>query len=207
MNQNQFLNDKNKYESKQVEEVIDYRKKPKYSHIKWAVAAVCLLLIFIVVCIGIFSMTHEEAVVINSYDANCVADYLPPSPGKTTYTLEVGKAREEYKDENVVFLLNFEIFKGGTGTERNLSDEERNAEYQRLIDLGYELYTAEYWTYKGEGEKDYSTAVVGYFTESDLVHFKTNPEYGYMFRFVINGDGSGITVDENDLITEIQQDR
>ena len=127
MNQNQFLNDKNKYESKQVEEVIDYRKKPKHSHIKWAVVAVCLLLIFIVVCIGIFSMAHEDPVVINLYDANCVADYLPPSPGK--------------------------------------------------------------------------------FTESDLVHFKTNPEYGYRFRFVINGDGSGITVDEKDLITEIPQDR
>ena len=54
---------------------------------------------------------------------------------------------------------------------------------------------------KYAGEKRYKTTVVGYFTESDLSHFKTNPEYGYIFYFVTNGDGSGITVDENDIIT------
>lgn len=74
-------------------------------------------------------------------------------------------------------------------------------EHERLISEGYELYTAECWTYQGEGEKSYYTVVVGYFTEDDLAHFSGNPEYGYLFRFARNGDGSSISVDEKDLIT------
>ena len=54
---------------------------------------------------------------------------------------------------------------------------------------------------KGKAKKKYYTVVVGYFTESDLSLFRGNPEYGYMFNFVTNGDGSSISVNETDIIT------
>lgn len=95
----------------------------------------------------------------------------------------------------------FSIFKDNGEQIVELSEEERIEEYQRLISLGYELYTAECWTYQGKGEKRYYTVVVGYFTESDLSLFRSNPEYGYMFYFATNGDNSGISVDETDIIT------
>ena len=41
-----------------------------------------------------------------------------------------------------------------------LSEEERIAEYQRLISLGYELYTAESWTYQGSGQDVYKRQAV-----------------------------------------------
>ena len=97
--------------------------------------------------------------------------------------------------------MSFDIFKDNGERIVALSEEERIEEYQRLISLGYELYTAERWTYQGQGQKKYYTVVVGYFTESDLSLFRGNPEYGYMFKFVTNGNGSGISVDETDIIT------
>ena len=46
-----------------------------------------------------------------------------------------------------------------------------------------------------------TAVVVGYFTENDLSQFKNNSEYGYMFDFATNGDGSGISVNEDEIIT------
>ena len=65
--------------------------------------------------------------------------------------------------------------------------------------------------YKGTAE-DWSSIIIGesalssvfdlyYFTESELSLFAGNPEYGYMFDFVTNGDGSSISVKETDIIT------
>ena len=117
------------------------------------------------------------------------------------FTSAVREAREKYEGKNVSFLLGFSIFKDDGEKTIELSEEERTAEYQRLISLGYKLYTAECWTYREKGEKLYYTVVVGCFTESELSLFTGNPEYGYMFDFVTNGDGSSISVKETDIIT------
>ena len=110
--------------------------------------------------------------------------------------MEVTLAREYYKEQDVEFLLVFDMFKA----DGEFSEEEKNAEYKRLSNLGYKLYTTERWTYKGEGEKVVLPVVVGLFSEEELTSFDTNPDYGYAFRFVTNGDGSSIAFDEN-LVT------
>ncbi len=165
--------------------------------LKWGAVAACLC---VVVAVGIFmvSTTRDGGTVIRNYTASSSGLYPAPSPGKIMYTAEVMAAREHYRNQDVTFLLTFDLFNDG---EEQLSEEEKMEEYERLISEGYELYTAECWTYHGEGEKSYYTVVVGYFTEDDLVDFTGNPEYGYLFRFASNGDGSSICVDEKDLIT------
>ena len=82
-----------------------------------------------------------------------------------------------------------------------LEGEELEAEYQRLADLGYKLYHVEdHWTYRAGGVKEYIPIVVGLFTEDQLSNFEANEMYGYTFCFESNGDGSEITVDEENAI-------
>lgn len=180
-----------------VSGAVEYKRtKKKNSWMKWAAIAACLLLVIG----GVFMRpsTHDGRRVISEYRSNSSGSYTTPSPGEVKCTSEVREAREKYRGKDVTFLLAFDMFKD----DGRLSDEERIEEYQRLISLGYELYAAECWTYRAKNEKEYYTVVVGYFTESDLSLFRSNPEYGYMFDFVTNGDGTGISVDEQDIITD-----
>lgn len=173
--------------------------RKKNGWLRWGALAACLLLI-----IGRFFMsppTHNGSIIISKYSASSSGSYATPSPGTVAFTSEVRAAREKYDGKNVTFLLSFDIFKDNGEQIVELSEEEQIEEYQRLVSLGYELYTAECWTYQGKDQKRYYTTVVGYFTESDLSLFRCHPEYGYMFRFVTNGDGSSISVDETDVIT------
>lgn len=197
MNSKRFTEAMSEIDNKYVDEAIGYKKKFLKSHwFKWTAIAACLILIIG----GIFMRpsTHDGRKVISEYRSDSSGSYAAPSPGEVIYTSEVREAREKYKGKDVTFLLAFNMFKD----DGTLSNEEQIEEYQRLISLGYELYTAECWTYQGKGEKKYYTVVVGYFTESDLSLFRSNPEYGYMFDFVTNGDGSGISVEEKDIITD-----
>ena len=163
--------------------------------------AACLILIVGVVFWN--PTTHDGRRVISEYHTDSSGSYAIPLPGEVNFTSEVRAAREKYNGKNVTFLLSFDLFKDNGEQLVELSDEERIAEYQRLISLGYELYTAECWTYQGSGQKKYYTVVVGYFTESDLTLFRANPEYGYLFDFETNGDGSGISVNESDIISSL----
>lgn len=122
-----------------------------------------------------------------------------PLPGECFFFREVEEARKEYAGKDVKFLLAFDIFNDG---ETEMTDEELNAEYQRLADLGYKLYYVEdHWTYYGKGEKKYIPIVVGLFTEEQLANFDANEKYGYSFHFQTNGDGSPIEVDEENAVT------
>ena len=51
-----------------------------------------------------------------------------------------------------------------------------------------------------KAREDYAI-VVGLFTGAQLDAFNSNPEYGYAFRFVYNGDHSNIKFNEQDAIT------
>lgn len=197
MNSKKFTEAMSEIDNKYVDEAIGYKKKFLKSHwFKWTAIAACLILIIG----GVFMRpsTHDGRRVISEYRSNSSGSYTTPSPGEVKCTSEVREAREKYRGKDVTFLLAFDMF----NDDGRLSDEERIEEYQRLISLGYELYAAESWTYRAKNEKEYYTVVVGYFTESDLSLFRSNPEYGYMFDFVTNGDGSGISVDERDIITD-----
>ena len=167
--------------------------------VKWGAIAACLLLAAGIVFWD--ATTHDGRRVIREYHSNSSGSYATPLSGEVAFTGAVREAREKYEGKNVSFLLGFSIFKDDGKKTVQLSEEERVAEYQRLISLGYKLYTAECWTYQGKGEKLYYTVVVGYFTESELSLFSGNPEYGYLFDFVTNGDGCGISVKETGSIT------
>ena len=200
MNAKKFSDAMSELDTKYINEALNYKKKAKKPFwIKWGAMAACLIL---VVGIVFWSpITHDNRRIINEYHTNSSGSYAIPSPGEVAFTSAVREAREKYEGENVSFLLGFSIFKDTGEKTVQLSEEEQIAEYQRLISMGYELYTAECWTYQGKGEKLYYTVVVGYFTESELSLFRGNPEYGYMFNFVTNGDGSGISVNESDIIS------
>ena len=199
MNAAQFSRALGKVNDKYIMEAITYERKKKSGWLKWGVMAACLLLI-----IGRIFMsppTHNGSIIISKYNTSLSGSYATPSPGTIAFTSEVRAAREKYDEKNVTFLLSFDMFKDNGEQIVGLSEEEKIEEYQRLVSLGYELYTAECWTYQGKDQKRYYTTVVGYFTEDDLSLFRGNPEYGYMFRFITDGDGSGISVDETDIIT------
>ncbi len=186
-----------------IEKAADYtvtKKARKPVWVKWAAMAACLILV-----VGVLlgnPATHDGRRVICEYHTNSSGSYATPSPGEVSFTGEVREARKKYDGKKVSFLLAFSMFKDTGEQIVELSEAERIAEYQRLISLGYELYTAECWTYQGKGEKRYYTVVVGYFTESDLSLFRSNPEYGYLFYFATNGDHSGIFVDERNIIAD-----
>ena len=200
MNAKKFSDAMSELDTKYADEALKLKKKAKKTGwIKWSAVAACLIMIVGIVFWG--PTTHDGRRVISEYHTNSSGSYAAPSPGEAAFTSAVREAREKYEGKNVSFLLGFSIFKDDGEKVVELSEEERIAEYQRLISLGYELYTAECWTYQGKGEKRYYTVVVGYFTESELSLFAGNPEYGYMFDFVTNGDGSSISVKETDVIT------
>ena len=200
MNVKKFSDAMSELDTKYIDEALNYKKKAKRRNwIKWGAMAACLIMIVGIVFWS--PTTHDGRRVISEYHTNSSGSYATPSPGEVAFTSAVREAREKYEGKNVSFLLGFSVFKDDGEKVVELSEEERIAEYQRLISLGYELYTAECWTYQGKGEKLYYTVVVGYFTESELSLFAGNPEYGYMFDFVTNGDGSSISVKETDIIT------
>lgn len=222
MNAKKFSDAMSELDTKYIDEALNYKKKANMpSWIKWGAMAACLILIVGVVfwsptthdgrhvinpvpeiSSGLnHPTTHDGRRVISKYHTNSSGSYAAPSPGEVNFASAVREAREKYEGKDVRFLLTFSIFKDNGEKTAELSEEERIEEYQRLVSLGYELYTAECWTYQGEGEKLYYTVVVGYFTESDLSLFRGNPEYGYMFDFVTNGDGSSISVEETEIIT------
>lgn len=141
----------------------------------------------------------SSSTIINAYKSNTSMSYASPLPGQYYCFVEVNEARKHYAGKNAAYLLTFDLF----GADANeISEQEMNTEYDRLVNLGYHLYETEYWTYYGQGEKEYQTVIVGLFTEEELSNFDANPNYGYAFRFVTNGDGSGVNVNEDDLITD-----
>ena len=166
MNAKKFSDAMSELNTEYVDEAPNNKKNAKrIGWIKWGAMAACLIL-----TVGIVfwsSTTHDGRRVISEYHTNSSDCYATPFPGEVTFTSAVREAREKYQGKNVRFLLGFSIYKDNGEETVLLSEEEQIAEYQRLISLGYELYTAECWTYQGKGEKLYYTVVVGYFTESE----------------------------------------
>ncbi len=128
--------------------------------------------------------------------------YPVPSAGEVIFTSQVTAAWESYQGKNVTYLLTFRI----TEQYAPLTEEQEAAEYERLMSLGYELYTVEKWSYRVDGERYYYDVVAGRFTEEQLRAFEVNPEYGYFFDFVTNGNGSPIPFYKYDAVTYFKTD-
>ncbi len=189
-------------EQKVAAAMVMNKKKLRPAWTKWGAMAACLCLAVLAAVLFRSNPASDLPLVVSQYEATSSSSYRAPEPGEYYCFEDVNKAREHYAEENVRFLLAFDLFK--SANER-LSDEEKNAEYQRLIELGYKLYQTEYWTYKGKGEKAVHPIVVGLFAEEELATFNANPIYGYAFHFVTNGDGSNISIEESDSVPEFRQ--
>ena len=161
-----------------------------------AIAACLCLVLTAIICIP---MMNNDGKIIANYKTGEMVDaqYPIPAAGECIFFYEVEQARKEYAGKDVQFLVAFRVYNGND----LLEGEELEAEYQRLADLGYKLYHVEdHWTYRAGGAKEYIPIVVGLFTEDQLANFEANEMYGYTFCFESNGDGSEITVDEENAI-------
>lgn len=147
----------------------------------------------------------EQKKVITSFPANAVCSYIAPGNGEYLCFIEVNEARKKYAGQDVVFLLAVDIFSEAENGEphlRDVSDEEKAAEYKRLADDGFNFYEVTYWDYQGEeAKKVYHTALAAELTEEQLQGFKPSEKYGYTFRFITNGDSSGINDDKINAVT------
>ena len=182
---------------------------------KWGAVAACLCLI-VAAMVAVPNLFGNNAVkdgtiisdfkvkdgtIISDFKMNSTVDtcYARPIPGEYFCFIEVNEARKEYAGKDVSFLLSFDVF---NSDGEQMSIEELNEEYQRLSDLGYKLYYVEdHWTYYGDNQKEYSPVVVGLFTEDELTNFRASEQYGYAFHFETNGDGSSVSIDEENVVT------
>lgn len=171
---------------------------------KWGAVAACLCLIVaaMVAVPNLFgNNVVKDGTIISDFKMNSTVDtyYARPVPGEYFCFIEVNEARKEYAGKDVSFLLSFDVF---NSDGEQMSIEELNEEYQRLSDLGYKLYYVEdHWTYYGDNQKEYCPVVVGLFTEDELTNFKASEQYGYAFHFETNGDGSSVSIDEENVVT------
>ena len=136
----------------------------------------------------------SSATIIDGSDyAQADSSYVTPSPGSCLYFIEVQKAMEEYAGTDTMLFLAIDIFPAEGKTE--VTEEEIQAEANRLSAAGYRIGYSEAWTYRGQGEKVPYTFLSGLFTVEELENYKASPDYGYAFRFAHNGDGSAVKVD------------
>ncbi len=145
-------------------------------------AVVFILLLFT-------SCKNNEYKIITHFDTNVADSYEPPALGTTYCEHSLEAAREYYLNQKVKFLVSCRFF-DEDGETLTISEEERNTEYKRLYDNTYDLYTANVWTYKGKGEKNYQEEILLLMTEEEFNNFNINSKYGYVFGFVRNGDYS-----------------
>ena len=171
---------------------------------KWGAVAACLCLI-VAAMVAVPNLFGDNAIkdgtIISDFKSGSLVDtsYATPAPGEYFCFVEVNEARKEYAGKDVSFLLSFDVF---NRDGEQMSIEELSEEYQRLSDLGYKLYYVEdHWTYYGDNQKEYSPVVVGLFTEDELTNFKASEQYGYAFHFETNGDGSSVSIDEENVVT------
>ena len=189
--------------SRHIKEAAEFKaeekpQKSKTAWVKWASMAACFcLVITAIICIP---MMNNDGKIISNYKTGEMVDaqYPIPAAGECIFFYEVEQARKEYAGKDVQFLVAFRVYNGND----LLEGKELEAEYQRLAGLGYKLYHVEdHWTYRAGGVKEYIPIVVGLFTEGQLANFEANEMYGYTFCFETNGDGSSITIDEENAIT------
>lgn len=122
--------------------------------------------------------------------------YVAPKNGTWSNFIEVNAALEEYRGQDVVYFLGIDFFEDEKGLDWN--SEPVRKELERLKDLGYKVGIAEYYALDDEEENGRSRefTAAGYFTAEELETFAAGGDYGYMFRFIKNGDGSAVSGDQ-----------
>lgn len=116
--------------------------------------------------------------------------YAAPSNGEKLYVRTVKMALDQYAGQDVKYFVAIGLFSNGTPLETN--SKEVQAEVKRLQGLNYDVNVAKAWTYEGNAQKVDYTYVGAYLTADQLEHFKVSTNYGYVFQFASNGDGSSV---------------
>lgn len=133
----------------------------------------------------------------SSYTEADTSYTAPPSPGNCLYFIEVQNAMKKYAGTNTLLFLAIDLFTAEGQIDGN--GEEGRVEAKKLSALGYRIQYSKAWTYKEQGEKVPYSFLGGFFTVEELKSFKMNKDYGYVFRFAYNGDGSAVTADDTSL--------
>lgn len=183
------------------------QKGKNNSWLRWGAIAACFFLVIIgAVIVNYIYHTGQnlpaEGMVISAYETevSTSGSYAVPERGTWFYFVDVAAALEEYADQEVTYLLAFDIFPN-EGTSLTNESDEMKAELERLTGLGYEVGYIEKWTYQGQGEQVYYHVSAGYFTAEQLESFSASLDYGYAFHFIANGDGTPVDA-QQELITE-----
>ncbi|MEY8357151.1 hypothetical protein AALB39_27940 [Lachnospiraceae bacterium 54-53] len=185
-------------------------KKTKPYRMKLGALAACLCL----AVVGVLTMNGQfgtadqfykaSGIVIDSFPSDSVSGmYAAPDNGEKVYFTEVTNALQKYAGQNVTFFLRIDIFTNQAKLDEEI--EAAKAELERLSQLGYHVGYSRLWTYEGEGKQVDKTYISGYFTGEELEKFAADENYGYMFSFAQNGDGSAVPADQG-IITDFDSE-
>lgn len=132
----------------------------------------------------------EDIQIITEYYTDKNYSYIPPKNGQFYCLIDVLEARRHYINQNVKFLLIVDLFSEDNDIYKEIKKSEIIEEYRRLFDDGYNVYIL---------DDEFSTSIIGIFTEEELEDFRSNKNYGYTFRFVPRDSEF---VDEIEAITD-----
>lgn len=199
------------------DELVEEAATPVKRHTwrRWAVAAACVCLVLAGAVTVLRSSTQNDiahdtqdenqtspaAQVVTGYNgAGSTACYKEPDPGEFYCELDLAAALEAYAGQDVRFFVGVDVF--AADKYLRAGNAELETELERLRALGLDVGYAQAWEYQGaEGEHVTYTYVAGSLTAETLQNFPANPEYGYSFRFVHNGDGSAPTPEQQNIVT------
>ena len=134
--------------------------------------------------------------VINRHvsDVSVSGCYAVPEHGTWFCTIEVRDAVAEYLGQDVNYFLAVDIM--SNGTQLDVKSDEMISELERLAECGYHVGYSEAWEYQGAGGIVYYTYIAGCFTADELENFVPSENYGYSFRFAVNGDSSPVPAEQ-----------
>lgn len=183
---------------------------------RWAAVAACVCLVLAGAVTVLRSSTQNEishdaqgenrtspaAQVVAGFGGagSTASSYKAPEPGEFYCELDLAAALEAYAGQDVRFFVGVDVFSADEYLRAGNAGLE--TELERLRALGLDVGYAQAWEYQGaEGDRVAYTYVAGSLTAETLQNFPANPEYGYAFRFVRNGDGSAPTREQQNIVT------
>lgn len=184
---------------------------------RWAAAAACVCLVLAgALAVRWSQIGHDDpaiqvdevtpdtdALIISTYigAGSTASSYKAPEPGEFYCELDLAAALEAYAGQDVRFFVGVDVF----SAEEYLraGNAELETELERLRGLGLDVGYAQAWEYQGtEAEHVTYIYAAGCLTAETLQNFPVNPEYGYAFRFIHNGDGSAPTAEQQNIVTD-----
>lgn len=150
-----------------------------------------LLFLIVLTVLVITACSFNKPEIITYFDKGFNVSYPLPEPGQVVIDGELREALSNYQNENVRYLVCFNIFNEDKRLG-SVTEEEKIKEYKRLLSEGYNLYKGKDWTYRNRLEKKYYDVYFLLLTKEEIETFKANEKYAYIFDFVRDGLSSPI---------------